>query len=437
MKILYLCPDLGIPVLGRKGASVHVRELCGAFSSAGHEVTLAAQTLNKSPWEKPAQTEATVVQIRPATSTTTAAQALKEFNTRLQLESSLPGELRRILYNADLETELARRFDHEPPEFIYERASLYATAGVSLARRFGVPLILELNAPLAVEQSAYRVTGLGELAAQAERWTLTHADAVVVVSAELAKHVRSLGVKAGRIHVMPNGVNPALFHPNGTAISSSPSKSQVSRTRTRTRTEERNAAHDGFRGSDAPTVGFVGGLRPWHGVEILPELLARLQKRHPGTRLVIAGDGELRGELERGFARRGLEKLVTITGLLPHEAVPEVIWKFDVALAPYPKHEHDFYFSPLKLFEYMACGRPVLAAKVGQIAEIVRHGETGLLYPPGNLKALTASCERLLEAEPLRRKLGMAAARLVHRQFTWDRNAARVTALAKRLRVCV
>ena len=213
MKILYLCPDLGIPVLGRKGASVHVRELCGAFGRAGHQVVLAAQTLNKSPWEKPAETNATVVHVRPSTSATTAAQALKEFNTTLQLENSLPGELRRILYNSDLETELTRRFDNEPPDFIYERASLYATAGVALAKRFGVPLILEFNAPLAVEQAAYRATGLGELAAQAERWTLTHADAVVVVSSELGKHVKSLGVKPGRIHVMPNGVNPALFHP--------------------------------------------------------------------------------------------------------------------------------------------------------------------------------------------------------------------------------
>ena len=177
-----------------------------------------------------------------------------------------------------------------------------------------------------------------------------------------------------------------------------------------------------------------GGSSASRGVEILPELLARLQKRHPGTRLVIAGDGQLRAELERAFARRGLEKLVTITGLLLHEEVPDVIRTFDVALAPYPKHDHDFYFSPLKLFEYMACGIPVVAANLGQITETVQHGKNGLLYPPGNLNALTASCERLLDDKPLRQRLGMAAAKLVHRKFTWDGNAARVVALAKRLR---
>ena len=416
MKILYLCADLGIPVLGRKGASVHVRELCGAFGRAGHQVMLAAQTLNKSPWEKPAETNALVVPVRPATSTTTAAQALKEFNTTLELENSLPGELRRILYNRDLKTELLRRFESDPPDFIYERASLYATAGASLASELGVPLVLELNAPLAVEQAAYRSTGLGDLAAQAERWTLNHADAVVVVSSKLGRHVKSLGVKPSKIHVMPNGVNPALFCP----------KNMGSRHALRA---GKNAIH----GLAGPTLGFVGGLRPWHGVEILPDLLARLQKRHPGTRLIIAGDGQLRGKLEQAFARRGLEKLVTITGLLMHEDIPDVIRSFDVGLAPYPKHDHDFYFSPLKVFEYMACGIPVVAAKLGQIAEIVRPGKTGLLYPPGNLNALVTGCERLLADDALRQKLGRAAAKLIHSKFTWDRNAARVVALAKRL----
>jgi len=428
MKILYLCPDLGIPVLGRKGASVHVRELCGAFGRAGHEVVLAAQTLNKSPWEKPAETSATVMHVRPSTSATNAAQALKEFNMALQLENSLPGELRRILYNRDLESELLRRFESDPPDFIYERASLYATAGASLAKRFGVPLILELNAPLAVEQAAYRATGLGELAAQAERWTLTHADAVVVVSSELGKHVKSLGVKSGKIHVLPNGVNPALFHPTVRRNDGSEARRDLPAN------ESAALSRTAATHNDVPVLGFLGGLRPWHGVEILPELLTRLQKRHPGTRLIIAGDGQLRGELERAFAKRGLEKLVTITGLLMHEKVPDVIRTFDVALAPYPKHDHDFYFSPLKLFEYMACGIPVVAAKLGQIAETVRHGRTGLLYPPGNLSALTANCERLLNSELLRRKLGMAAAKLINGKFTWDGNAARVVELARRLK---
>src|SRR3989441_6104572 len=176
MKILYLCSDLGIPVLGRKGASVHVRGLVSAFVRAGHFVVLAAPLLGKTPWEEPASLNASLLHLAPSAETANAVLALKAFNERLGVENSLPGELRRILYNQDLETELKRRFENEPPDFIYERASLYATAGVSLGRQLRCPLVLELNAPLALEQSAYRATGLGQLAAQAERWTLSHAD---------------------------------------------------------------------------------------------------------------------------------------------------------------------------------------------------------------------------------------------------------------------
>lgn len=407
MKILYLCADAGIPVLGRKGAAVHVREMCGAFARAGHRVTLAAQSLVKSDHEEPAKVRARVVSVQSSAVTVSAVHAFKAFHEQLGLENSLPGELRRVLFNETFYQELKRRFLRNRPDFIYERASLYGTAGVRLAAKFKIPLIVELNAPLALEQATYRHTGFGELAAQAERWTLTQADAVVVVSAELAKHVKGLGVKASRIHVMPNGVNPELF--------AAATKPMVKNT--------------------PPTMGFVGGLRPWHGIEVLPELLARLQKRVPGARLVIVGDGQLRGDLERAFAKRRLQNLVTFSGALLHEEIPAAIRQFDVALAPYPKHSHDFYFSPLKLYEYMACGVPVVAARLGQIAQTIKHEKSGLLYPPGDVAALVGSCERLLQDAALRQRLGAAAAKLIHAKFTWDHNANRVVALAKKLKV--
>lgn len=410
MKILYLCPDLGIPLLGRKGASVHVRELAGAFARAGHRITVAAQTLVKTPWDPPAPFEVPHFQVRPAAAVSAAVQAFKEFGETLGSENAFPGELRRILYNQELESEVRRRFENDPPDFIYERASLYATAGVTLAREFGVPLFLELNAPLAVEQSAYRATGFGALAAQAEQWLVTHADAVLVVSSELKRHALGLGCRSDQVHVIPNGVNSALFN-------------------TRKNSAGRLAHLNG-----APVLGFVGGLRPWHGVEILPKLLARLKREHQGIHLVIAGDGPLRGELEHEFKKRSLETNVTFTGLLLHEEIPDVIRRFDIALAPYPALEHEFYFSPLKLFEYMACGIPVIASRVGQIADVIAHGKTGLMYTPGNLEQLAGHCSQLLRNPDRGRSLGAAAAKVVAGKFTWDRNAERVVALAKELK---
>ena len=411
MKILYLCPDLGIPVLGHKGAAIHVREMTAALGEAGHDVILAAQMLNKSPWEKPAELKVPFIQVRPSAVTSSAVAAFKNFNAGLGVENSFPGELRRILYNQDLVDDLRRRLENSPSDFIYERASLYATAGVALARVFNVPLIVELNAPLAGEQTAYRATGFGEVAAQAERWTLNQADAVLVVSSELKKHVLELGVKPRKVHVIPNGVNPALFRPANV--------DPILRKR--------------LELNGGPVLGFVGGLRPWHGVEILPQLLARFARRVDTVQMVVAGDGQLRDSLKEKFASLNLSERVRFTGPLDHEEIPAVIRQFDVALAPYPKLNHDFYFSPLKLYEYMACGVPVVAAKVGQIAEVVSHGKTGLLHEPGDLDAMVRNCSKLVSDPKLRGKLGRAAAAKISRQFTWARNAERVSALAKEL----
>lgn len=412
MKVLYLCADLGIPVLGRKGASVHVRELVAAFGRAGHSVVVATPQLNKSPWEEPAGIEASLMHLPPGPEAVAAVLALKTFNDTLGVENSLPGELRRILHDQEWGLRLKRRFENHRPDFIYERASLYATAGVSLARELERPLVLELNSPLAVEQTTYRATGLGELAARAERWTLARADAVLAVSGSLRDYAVSLGADPERVHVVPNGVDPGTFYPGEPGPE----------------TRERW----GLLG-DGPVLGFVGGLRPWHGVEVLPAVLGRLRLAHPDAQLVVAGDGPLRRELERDVRERRLEDAAVFTGSLPHEEVAALIRHFDVALAPYPRPEHDFYFSPLKLFEYMACGVPVVAAGLGQISEIVRDGETGLLYPPDEPDALVEACHRLLSDPDLRRRLGSAAAKEVRDRYTWDHNAKRVSALAQSL----
>ncbi len=412
MKILFLCTDLGIPVLGRKGASVHVRSLVSALSRAGHTVVLASPLLSKSPWEVPAKLDVSLLHLPPSADTVNAVLSLKAFNESLVVTNSLPGELRRILYNQEIVTPLKRRFDNDPPDFIYERASLYSTAGVALARELNVPLLVELNAPLAVEHSTYYGgTGLGGLAAQAERWTLVQADAVLAVSSPLRDYVVSLGVEPGRVQVVPNGVDATLFHP-------APPEPSI-------------RARWGL--GNGPVLGFVGGLRRWHGVEALPPLLDRLLPRYPNLRLVIAGDGPLRGELEHELRQRGIGRSVVFTGWVPHEEVPELIRQFDVALAPYSQPEHLWYASPLKLFEYMACGVSIVAARLGQITEVVRDGETGLLYPHGELDAMIAACDRLLADPALRQRLGQAAAKEVHGLYTWDQNAARVAELARAL----
>jgi glycosyltransferase involved in cell wall biosynthesis len=409
MKILYLCTDLGIPICGRKGASVHVRALAAALHHLGHSVIVAAPQLNKSPWEEPAPVPFRVIHVPPSHD---AASAVKAFGELIGVtNSSVAGAVQRILYAKDLSRELKRQFSHEPPDFIYERGSLYSTTGVTLAAEFRVPLLLELNAPLAMEQETYRGGGLGDLARRSEQWTLARANAVLAVSAPLRDYVVSVGVEAGRVHVVPNGVDPELFAPR-------PRDPAVRRR---------------FHLNGGPVIGFVGGLRPWHGADALPALVERLVPRHRDLQLVVVGNGPLRTDLEQDLAARGIGRHAVFTGSVPHDEVSKLVTEFDVALVPYAAPEHAFYFSPLKLFESMASGVPVVASAIGQIEEIVCDRKTGLLCPPGDLDAMTAACDQLLDDSALRQRLGQAAADEVRGRYTWQRNAERVVELGRRL----
>lgn len=412
MRILYICADTGIDVLGRKGASVHVREMIAAFSRAGHEVELVAPRLVK-PGHPAADTAATVRRVRVSDAVQEAKDTIADFVTSRGVEASLAKDIRRILYDAELTEELASVARDNPPDLIYVRLSVLSTAGVALAAATGCPLVVEVNSPLADEHNRYRAGSLGDLAARVEGEVLRAATAVFVVSEALVAHVVRLGVDPARVSVNPNGVDPLRFRPH-----------QVSPQR---------RADLGI--PEGPVLGFAGGLRAWHGAGSLPTILSGVRARGIAASLVVAGDGPVRADIEAEARRLGVTSDLVLLGAVDHDDMADVIATFDVALAPYPALDHDFYFSPLKLFEYLGCGVPVVASAVGQIATTVRNGVDAVLTAPGDDDAVVEECVTLL-ADPVRAaRIGAAGARLVHEKYTWDQNATRVTSFA-RVPVC-
>lgn len=409
MNILYVCADAGVPVLGGKGASVHVREMCAAFARGGHHVILAATSLNKSPWDKPAEARAKLIHLMPDVAIRQAAAQLKSFAGAVGETSSLASEVRRILHNQEIAERLINHFEGAPPDFVYERLSLFSTAGVLVARALGRPIVIEMNAPLAQEQATYRAAGLTELASASERWVLANATHVVVVSEPLRNYAIACGAAPDAVHVSPNGVDPEQFKP-------APRDPQA---------RARWGLHDG------PLLGFVGGMRPWHDVGILPRLLRELARTQPNVQLIVVGDGPVKRALSGDLESLGLRERVVFTDWVPHNEVPGLIRACDIALAPYAQGGQDFYFSPLKLFEYMGCGVPVVAANIGQIGQTIMHGETGLLYEPGDAAGMAAACDRLLNERGLHSRISQASAALVHADYTWDSNASRVIALTR------
>lgn len=410
MRIAYLCTDFGIPIHGSKGASIHVRELSRALQANGHEVQIVAA---RAGGPAPAGYDVPVHEIALAGSDKLLHDLLRDDPAA---GDAVAREVRSMLYAATLRQQASTRLRAFAPDAMYERYSLHGTAGLDLAHELGIPLILEVNAPLSAEQAAHRGLAYARTARAVEWAIVRGADQVVAVSAALRDWLVSLGVAPGRVTVVPNGVDGDRF-------------AAGERERDATRT------HLGIP-AGTPVAGFVGTLKAWHGTETLIHAVAELHQRPaagPAPHLLIVGEGPQRAALQTLADSTGIAHAVTFTGAVAHELIPAHIAAMDVAVAPYDDAP-DFYFSPLKLFEYMAAGRPVVAAAIGQITECVRHQETGLLYPPGDTAALAAAIAAVL-GDPVRAAaLGRAGQAEVRERRSWRGNARVVTDLAARAR---
>jgi glycosyltransferase involved in cell wall biosynthesis len=386
MRIAYVCADRGVPVFGGKGASVHVQEVVRGFLERGADVELFA---SRAGGEPPAGLERATLHRIPSP----GAEGEEE-KERLALAAN--GPLRALLRRAG-------RFD-----LIYERHALWSHAAMEHAREEGVPGLLEVNAPLLEEQRTWRALALEAETRQSAERAFSAAAALLAVSEEVAAHLEGLAAARGRVHVVHNGVDPERFAPPG----------------------------GGPRPARPFTAGYVGTLRPWHAVDDLVVAFAALRRREPEPRLVIVGDGPLRPAVEAAIEAHAIREAVELCGAVPPARVPALLETMDVAVAPYPPVE-SFYFCPLKIFEYMAAGKAIIAADIGGIRRLVVHGRTGLLYPPGDRGALARAIERCAADPVLRRRLGESARRVAVRDHTWHSVIGRILALAGSQRAAV
>lgn len=360
MNIAYFLADPGIGVFGTKGASVHVQEVVRALRTLGHRVSVFAVRRDA---EVPADLRDLDVVTVPARAGEPEAR-----------EAAVAAAAQKL-------SEEAARQDFD---LVYERFSLFSTAGARLARRLGVPFVLEVNAPLIEEQRSHRVLHDEAGARAAAREQCAAASLVTCVSAPVAAWVRGLAPGA-RVVVVPNGVNTARIAP---------------------RTGEREGPL---------AIGFVGTLKPWHGTDVLLRAFAGARPEPGAWRLDIVGTGPQREALEQEAQRLGITADVTFHGALAPEQVPAVLAGFDIATAPYPAGDH--YFSPLKVYEYLAAGVPTVASAIGELPALVEG--RGLLVEPGNDEALGLALLRLAGDPALRERQGRAARAAALAEHSW------------------
>jgi len=370
------------------GMRVHIEEVVAALRARGHVVKV----------------------VGPDSPSVQAGHAPSRLETQADaLRRILPAtvcELLELLYNIPVWRRLSREIGLFRPDILYERYNLFLLAGIYLRRRHRLPMMLEINAPIAQERARFGNLRLRGLARLCERILWRQPDVVLPVTEVLATDVRAArGTDAG-IHVVPNGARLDM--------ACAPEDVAAARGRL------------GFHGNEI-ILGFSGFIRTWHGLawalEALPEL-------PPTVHLLVLGDGPARGDLESRATEIGIRNRVHFTGRISHADMPAYMQLFDVALqtASVP------YASPLKLFEYMALGRAIVAPDQPNIREILKNDSNALLFDPARQEAFKAALSRLCGDASLRTRLGAAARQSIEDvPLTWAHNAARIEMLARQL----
>lgn len=311
-------------------------------------------------------------------------------------------EMLELGYNAAAQRKLEQAVQREHIDFIYERNAFFLFAGARLARKHSLPLIVEVN-EIAGEQRVRRQFLVG-WAKRIEREVFEQADAIIVVSDFLKDRIAQTGIPAAKIHVIPNAVDPREFDP---------AAAQPHALRERY----------GFNPS-AVVVGFIGWFVAWHNLELLIEVFARAA-RGKNVFLFLVGDGGLKGKFQELARQLGIEGQVIFPGAAPYHDIPNYVAAMDVCVIPGSNE----YRSPIKLFEYMAMAKAVLAPRLRPIEVIVQDQQDGVLFKSDDPEELLQALQRLLQDTSWRASLGTKARAKILECYTWTHNAQRVIAI--------
>lgn len=281
-----------------------------------------------------------------------------------------------------------------PIDLIYERYALGKSTAAEFAAAHCIPLVLEVNAPLAEEQRRWRGSSDEANDLRRDAVAMNQACCVIAVSSEVGNYAIQRGASQGAVAVFPNGIDCSQF--NASARDKSLRKELVP--------------------DNTFVIGFHGRLRPWHGFGMLVDVAEELLARGRSVHLLAVGEGDF-VELERLPA-----DCRTRVGWMSHQEIPKYVSAFDALPLTY-QPDMPCYFSPLKLREAMACGVVPLVPDLGDLPMAVEHKKTGFVYDAGNADQLISQLEYLANNAEMCRTLGRNAS-VEASQHSWDRIAA-------------
>ena len=388
MKILYITlENLSL----HKGSVVHIKEIVAGLRKLGHQVGLIACSWNK--FEK--------------------ADYFYNLHRFLGIKRQ-PYIISSVLLFIYL-LKILPKYD-----VIYARD--YHTVIIALLPRiiFKKKLIFEINGLANEEQRLkgnsvfYRI--LSFFIQKAEKVATKYSDRIVAVTPQIASYlVHQFYCHADKVEVIGNGVNTKIFRPILDKDSLSSWREKLGITK------------------EEVVIAFIGNLAPWQGVNIFIESAFRLLSIDEKLKFLIVGDGLLKDSLIKKVFYSKYEKEFIFTGMVNYEEVPILINIADIGVAPFiSQRNRQTGVSPLKVFEYMACGKPVVASRIEGL-EFVEAEGAGKLVEPGDVKDLERALVELLKDSQKRAEMGHKGLQIVKERFNWDLAAINVEKILKRL----
>ncbi|ACU72139.1 glycosyl transferase group 1 [Catenulispora acidiphila DSM 44928] len=377
LRILMLSWEYPPVVVG--GLGRHVHALARNLVRAGHQVTVATRHAPGAPLDE-------IVE---------GVRVVRAPDDPPAIPLDTPHLLAwTMAFNHTLTRAALHAADTGEYDLVHAHDWLVTHAAITMRDHLRVPLVATVHATEAGRHQGWLPGDLNRAIHSVECWLGAEAERVLVCSKYMGREVGALlGVPAAKTEVIPNGVDIPRWSPNPAEVA---------------------AARSRYAGN-GPLIGFAGRLVYEKGVQHLLHAVPELRRRHPGLRVVIAGDGPQRGELEATAGRLDLHHEVSFTGFVPARGLSSTMASTDAMVVP-------SIYEPFGLvaLEAAAAGAPLAVSETGGLAEIVEPGVTGLRFAVRDAGALTESVSSLISDREAARTMADAARTMVRERYGWD-----------------
>ena len=375
LKILYICYE---DITGYNGAIRHISEIIKGLSRNGHQIDLCVPKLSKKP-----------------------AELVSGSKVGLRYIPTIPFRFfRPFSYLAISFFFLPYLYLRFRPDIVYIRDIKFTVLPVLLARLSNIPCVLEVNGLMDEAVKIRRVTPWTfRILNTFHRWNIRRASHIITVTKGIKNEIlRRYGITNEKISIINNGVDLTQFSPM----------------------DKKEAKKKVGLSQSYKYVGFVGGLFPWHGLDQLIEATPHVLKNEPHARFVVVGSGLMESSLKKMISKRKLDQKFIFTGPVPFHMVPYYINSFHVCVVFFKKVRND-PGDPIKLYEYLACGRPVVASNVPGYGDVVDSTKAGTSVNSADSIATAEAILELLRDDDKADYMGKKGLQKAQASFSWEK----------------